>query len=410
MLFDADARKIEAIRLPLWGQVVSDEGVVPWVLQDGLGKPVAPVQTFLRDFAARGNSAGSVRSYAMDLLRWWRFLIAVGVAWDKATPAEVRDFVLWFKQATKPVAALRKQSVTTAGTVNPITRKAYLDDKYKPSTIRHSNAVLRSFYDYWIERGEGPLFNPVVRERGRNGSRANAHHNPLELFRAEGRLRYNPRQPKRKPRMMPDKEWNRLFTELSSNRDRALVSVDVSSGARASELLGMAGADINWGEQLIRVIRKGTRAEQWLPVSPEAIVWLRLYLNDIGPVDASDPVWQTLYQPGGKRRPLNYDALRAVLRRANVKLGTNWSMHDFRHTAGRRMARDPALSLLDIQTILGHAHLSTTQIYMEEDDDEVFAHVRRHLAVRERARNAAPPPVANGYNPDDLDTLFGGTA
>lgn len=405
-MFDDEPRVIELIRLPAWGQVVKSEGVVPWVLQDGLGQPVAPVQAFLRDFTACGNSAGSVRSYAMDLLRWWRFLSAIGVSWDQATPSEVRDFVLWFQQATKPIAAVRNQSSAIAGTVNPITRKTYLDDKYKPTTIRHSNAVLRSFYDFWIERGEGPMFNPVVREHGRGGSRANAHHNPLQPFRVEGRLRYNPRLPKRKPRMMPDEEWERLFASMTSNRDRAIVSVDVSSGARASELLGMTCADIDWGDQLIRVIRKGTRAEQWLPVSPEAIVWLRLYLNDIGPVGPKAPVWQTLYRRGGERQALNYDALRAVLRRTNAKLGTNWTMHDFRHTAGKRMARDPGLSLLDVQTILGHAHLSTTQLYLEEDDAEVFTRVLKHLADRQQAK-PIPPPVANGYNPDDLDILFG---
>jgi hypothetical protein len=39
---------------------------------------------------ARGNRAGSVRSYAYALHRWWRFLAAVDVAWDKATTTEVR--------------------------------------------------------------------------------------------------------------------------------------------------------------------------------------------------------------------------------------------------------------------------------------------------------------------------------
>jgi len=249
----------------------------------------------------------------------------------------------------------------------------------------------------------------IVRELGRGGSRVNAHRNPLQPFRAEGRLRYNPRLPKRKPRMMPDAEWNRLFKALGSNRDRAIVAVDVSCGARASELLGISGADIDWGNQLIRVVRKGTRAEQWLPVSPEAVVWLRLYLNDIGPLGPGEPVWQTLYRRGGKRAPLNYDALRAVLRRVNAKLSTNWTMHDFRHTAGKRMARDPALSLLDVQAILGHAHLSTTQRYLEGDDAEVFTRVLKHLADRAAVERPDSPPIADGYNPDELDLLFGRT-
>jgi hypothetical protein len=41
-----------------------------------------------------------------------------------------------------------------------------LDDGYQPRTIRHNNAVLRSFYDYWIERGERPAGRPTGPERG----------------------------------------------------------------------------------------------------------------------------------------------------------------------------------------------------------------------------------------------------
>jgi hypothetical protein len=68
---------------------------------DPQGQPVEPVVRFLRDFVARGNSAGSARSYAYALLRWWRFLRAVGVMWDQAAPAENRDFVLWLMRTVK---------------------------------------------------------------------------------------------------------------------------------------------------------------------------------------------------------------------------------------------------------------------------------------------------------------------
>ena len=47
--------------------------------------------------------------------------------------------------------------------------------------------------------------------------------------------------------------------------------------------------------------------------------------------------------------------------RASAALGANWSLHDLRHTAAYRMARDPAMPLTDVQWVLGHAHLSTTQ-------------------------------------------------
>lgn len=88
--------------------------------------------------------------------------------------------------------------------------------------------------------------------------------------------------------------------------------------------------------------------------------------------------------PGKCRQPLTYDALRAVLRRANALLGTNWTMHDLRHTAAVRMIRDENLTLRDVQTILGHAHLSSTQVYLEEDD-EVIRRVSQHLAERDDA-------------------------
>ena len=100
-LSDGLERDLVSIRLPRWGRVVAAEGVVPWLVVDPAGDTVEPIQRFLRDFVASGNRIGSVRSYAYGLLRWWRWLVAVGVEWDKATSAEVRDFVLWLGQAAK---------------------------------------------------------------------------------------------------------------------------------------------------------------------------------------------------------------------------------------------------------------------------------------------------------------------
>ena len=56
------------------------------------GEVVEPVSVFLRDLLASGKSAGTLRSYSVDLLRWWRFLDAVDVQWDRASRAEARDF------------------------------------------------------------------------------------------------------------------------------------------------------------------------------------------------------------------------------------------------------------------------------------------------------------------------------
>jgi integrase/recombinase XerD len=404
------ARDLDRLVVERWGFVRPGTSGVGWLVHDGSGQVVEPIAAFLRDFAARGNSPGSVRSYAYVLLRWWRWLAAVGVSWDRATSAEVRDLVLWLQLHPKPRRAPRTVSAATAGTVNQATGKRYLDDHYAARTIRHNNAVLSSFYEFWSGQGVGPVVSPVVRDSRRG--RPNAHHNPMQPFRPEGRVRYNPKVPRRRPRALPDEAWGALFEALGSNRDRALLSLAVSNGARAAEVLGIRGCDVDWGSQMVRVIRKGTRAEQWLPASNSAFVWLRLYLAEIGGVGPADPLWVTLRRRrdgSGElaRVRMNYEALRAVLRRANQKLGTNWSMHDLRHTCALRMAGDEDVSLRDVQTILGHAHLETTaEIYLVEDERHTVERVAEHLARLEEPK-PAPPPVSTGYRTADLAVLFG---
>jgi integrase len=372
---------------------------------------VEPIQRYLREFVARGKRPGSVRSYAYDLHRWWRFLAAIDIRWDKATSREARDFSLWLQTTVKPRKHARTKSAATAGKYNPVTRKKALGDDYAARTVRHNNSVVRSFYEHWIELGEGPLVNPMVRDRV-GGQRANAHHNPLKPFRAEGGLRYNPKLPKQRPRSMPEERWRDLFAAMPSNRDRAILALAISCAARASEILGMRGIDVDWGNQRVRVRRKGSDAEQWLPASPDAFVWLRLYLNDIGNPAPNAPLWVTLRRRRSgadtalQRQPLTYEALRAVLRRANERLGSNWTMHDARHTCALRMVRDESLSLLDVKWILGHSEITTTQIYLVEDDEQVIARVRRHHAELAEAK-AAPVVAAPGYDQSVLDVLFG---
>lgn len=379
----------------------------PYDLVDRNGVLVEPVAVYLRDLQAMGRRPTTLRSYGMDLLRWFRFLWAIDVSWDRATRAEARDFCRWIQLTDKPVRGRARRGAPLAGTPNPVTGKPAPGVKYAISTVLHSETVLRRFYDFHRDGGDGPLLNPFPPADSRRGRRG-AHRSPM-LPRQVGRAGlYRPTMPVRVPRSIPDDLFNRLFATLGSNRDRALVAFWVSTGARASELLGACRRDADVSEQLISVVRKGTRQIQALPASADAFVWLSLYQHEMRergvPVGMQQPLWWTLRSPF---RPLNYHAARRAFDRANAVLGSNWTLHDLRHTAAYRMAEDPHLSLTDVQWVLGHAHLTTTQLYLNARPEEVIRHLRAHHERQTQERVTPTAPKDGGYGPGVLATLFG---
>ncbi len=403
--------------MPRAGAVVTADDVwEPVRLLDSSGAGVGAVRAFLQDLQAAGRSTATQRSYAMDLLRWFRFGWAIDVGWDHATRVEARDFCRWLSLRDKPSRAAGTASRAVRGQPNGVTGRPGPGDRYAAATRAHSETVLRVFYEFHRDAGTGPMVNPFPLVRERRGGRPNAHHNPLEPFRSERVGLYRPRVPKRIPRCIPDELFNQLFAGLGSHRDRALVALWVSTGARAAELLGIRCGDVDPGQQLVTVVRKGSRAVQQLPASPDAFVWLRLYqatLRDGVPTGRDDPMWLTLRRPW---RPLTYPAARAMFGRAGGALGANWTLHDLRHTAAYRMARDPLVPLTDVQWVLGHAQLSTTQIYLTPMPGDVIAGMLAHYRRSEQTRGAehgdpgteAAGAVPGGYRRDSLDVLFTG--
>ena len=179
------------------------------------------------------------------------------------------------------------------------------------------------------------MVNPFPLDRGRGGW-VGAHHNPMEPFPRSRSGLFRQRVPQRAPRSIPDEQFSELFARLPSHRDRALVAFWVSTGARASELLGATVADDDPGQQLITVMRKGTRAMQQLPASPDAFVWLRLYqgqVHGLVPAGPDQPLWWTLRRPF--RQLTCHAALRmftrtgGLRRRVLVRADSGGGTHEF---------------------------------------------------------------------------------
>ena len=90
-----------------------------------------------------------------------------------------------------------------------------------------------------------------------------------------------------------------------------------------------------------------------------------------------------------------------MFERVNERAGTAATLHSLRHTAAYRMAEDPGLPLTDVQFVLGHAQLTTTQIYLTPRKEDVVRRVLAHHA--EQTRQAAArvaPAAAPGYRPE----------
>ncbi|MDT0427203.1 MULTISPECIES: tyrosine-type recombinase/integrase [Streptomyces] len=384
--------------LPRVGAVVPARGVhPPYIVVNAYDDEIEAATAYLRDLALNDCSPLTVRSYGYGLLRWFRLLWLLGVAWERATEAEVAVLAGWLRTASNPQRQRTRARGDAPGSVNLRTGKPTLRAGYAPRTINHALSVISGFYGFHAHQGNGPVVNPVPVSPQRR--RALAHRSPLEPRAVVGRARLRQKVSDRPPRSIPDRLWDELFNRMGCERDRALLEFYVSSGARAVELLGVGVNDIDWAGQRIYVISKGTREREAVPASPQAFVRLARYLDEAGTPPRNEPIWRTRR---GNNRPLSYWAMRRIMQRANGLLGTNWTLHDLRHTAASRMANGGKLTPVEVQAIMRHANIQTTSRYLTARVEEMFDKLAEHYN--------SPRPVTSyptGYSADDIKAVFG---
>ncbi|MFD9456678.1 tyrosine-type recombinase/integrase [Streptomyces sp. NPDC059985] len=385
--------------LPRVGAVLPTRGShPPFVVVNGYDDEIEVVTAYLRDLALSDCSPLTVRSYGFGMLRWFRLLWLLDVAWDRATESETAVLAGWLRSASNPQRRRSRAGGDAPGSVNQRTGKPNLRVGYAPRTINHALSVVSGFYAFHAHQGAGPVVNPVPVSPQRR--RALAHRSPLEPRRVVGRSRLRQKVTDRPPRSIPDRLWDELFDRMGCERDRALLEFYVSSGARAVELLGVGIDDVDWAGQRIYVISKGTREREMVPASPQAFVRLARYLDEVGTPLPGEPVWRTRR---GSSRPLSYWAMRRIMQRANELLGTNWTLHDLRHTAAFRMANGGKLTPVEVQTIMRHANIETTSRYLTARVEEMFDKLAEHYRAPAR-----PVSYPSGYAAADITAVFGG--
>lgn len=148
-------------------------------------------------------------------------------------------------------------------------------------------------------------------------------------------------------------------------RDRAMLELMYATGLRVSELVGLSVAGLNLRQGVVRVTGKGSR-ERLVPVGEEALHWLRRWTGQARPalataagIGAVDPLF-----PAPDGQPLSRQAFWALVKRyaAAAGLPSTLSPHGLRHAFATHLLNHGA-DLRALQLLLGHASLSTTQIY-----------------------------------------------
>ena len=145
-------------------------------------------------------------------------------------------------------------------------------------------------------------------------------------------------------------------------RDRAMLETLYATGLRVSELVKLTLLEMNLEAGLVRIVGKGNK-ERLVPLGEQAIDWLRDYLNqargELLKRRQSDAVFVTTRGAGMSRQAFWYLIKKYALQ-ANIQ--QSLSPHSLRHAFATHLINHGA-DLRSVQMLLGHADLSTTQIY-----------------------------------------------
>ena len=211
-------------------------------------------------------------------------------------------------------------------------------------SIQRSLSAIRSFFNY------------LGRERGQQ-------HNPAVSVQA-------PRKPRKLPKTLDADQVNKYLSfEPGSDialRDSAIAELFYSSGLRLAELVAVNIGDIDRGSQLLTVTGKGNKTRT-VPVGSVAIAAIDQWLEVRPATAANDDAAKALFTSNRGTR-ISVRSIQARLKLQGRKSGMHQDIHPhmLRHSFASHMLESSG-DLRAVQELLGHANISTTQIYTHLD-------------------------------------------
>jgi len=240
----------------------------------------------------------------------------------------------------------------------------------KPSTINRRLACLHSFFEYLaLEDLSVRWPNPVIWQR---------HH-----LKTGSHL----------PRDLAEADVARLIGAITDLRDKAIFGLMLGAGLRVGEVVGIQLEDLEPAAQpeqfkKLRVTGKGNK---------ERVVWLP------SPISTAIQNWLDVRPPGAHKfvfvnqhgRPLSVAGVQYRLKQYGAAAGIEVSCHQLRHTFARRLV-EQGMPVNSLARLLGHNHLSTTQVYIDGADPTVradFVHAMSQMRLPEGQISHKKPPI-----------------
>ncbi|EQB4876824.1 site-specific tyrosine recombinase XerD [Enterococcus hirae] len=261
----------------------------------------------------RGLSLNTRKSYERDLLQYLHYL-------------EDEQITSW-------------QDVDRYVVINYLEKMH--DEKKAPATVTRMITSLRRFHQF------------LRQERSTD-------HDPMQHIDT-------PKKVQKLPSTLSLTEVERLIetpdtTKNLGIRDRAILEVMYATGMRVSELVGLKLSDLHLSLGLVQTLGKGDK-ERIIPLGDYAIQWLERYLDEARPLLVANPsemhVFVNHHGTGLSRQGI-WKNLKQLVREAGINKEV--TPHTLRHSFATHLLENGA-DLRTVQELLGHADISTTQIY-----------------------------------------------
>jgi len=215
-------------------------------------------------------------------------------------------------------------------------------------TKAHYLTVLNSFYNFLCNENKIKI-------------------NPCENIK-------QPKLPKKLPNYLTIEEVDKLLDVRLDNplayRNKAMLELLYSTGIRISELINLKLNNIDFTDELIRVMGKGSK-ERIIPLGEEAIKYLKMYINQYRNLILKTKTSDDLFINNFGNKITRQGFFKIIKKECAIHgIEKNVSPHTLRHSFATHMLNNGA-DLRIIQELLGHSDISTTQIYTHISKDKI---------------------------------------